>query len=172
MNHTKKIAVSSLGAVAILASGIALAATQNFTASVRFAAPLVLTKVADPNFGTLKAGSAASYSLSTAGVVTTSGLGEVISTTGTQSGQLTIAGSSLQTIDISAGNYTANNAVTPSNARCAYNGGGAVAGCSISNAVAPGAGKTLLIGLDIAADGSQADGSTASPTFDVVVVYH
>jgi hypothetical protein len=36
--------------------------------------------------------------------------------------------------------------------------------------VAPGAGKTLLLGVTVAADGTQAAGTTAAPTFTVQVV--
>lgn len=167
-----KTAVVTTGLIVALAEGMAFAATSTFTTTVTFAAPLALTQVKSPNFGVVRADTTATYSLSTTGVVTTSGLGSVVSSAGAQSGQLTIAGSSLQTIDIAAGNYKDDQGVTPSNAVCAYNGGAPVAGCVISGAPAPGAGKTLLVGLNITADGTQADNSTASPTFDVNVVYH
>ena len=45
------------------------------------------------------------------------------------------------------------------------------AGVSVINFMsAPGAGKTLLLGVDVAADGTQAAGTAAAPTFTVTVV--
>lgn len=172
MRKYVKPTLYALGVVTILGTGAALAATHTFTADVKFSAPLMLTEKKAPNFGILKANTPAVYNLSTTGVVTTSGFGSIISSVGAQSGQLTISGSTTQTIDISALNYQEHKGVSPSDAVCAYNGGAPVANCAISGGVAPGAGKTLLVGLTIETDGAQADASTASPSFDVNVVYN
>ncbi len=148
----------------------AFAITQSITANIAFDAPLSMTKNSDINFGVVRAGINDVYTISTAGVVTAAGAGGTVFGTPT-AGNITISGSTTQTIDISAGSYTANNGVTPSNARCAYNGG-ASAACSLTTQAAPGAGKTLLVGVDATVTGSPAAGATAAPTFVITVVYN
>jgi hypothetical protein len=156
-------------AAALLSSADALAATQSVTAHISFDTPLTLTKVSDINFGTVAAKTAATYTISTAGAVT-SAAGTWLY--GTKSaGNITIAGSTSDTINISVGSYTANGGVTPANATCAYNGGSA-GSCSIATGVAPGTGKTLLVGADAIVDGTQNGGATATPSFTVTVVYN
>ena len=160
----------ALGAAALLGASQAWAATQSVTANIAFDSPVTLTKTADINFGTETAANASTYRISTAGAVTTTvGTGAYLYGA-TNAGSITIAGPAADTLTISVGGYTANNGVTPSNASCAYNGGAAVTPCSYAAAVAPGAGKTLLLGVDVTADGTQAAGTTAAPTFTVTVV--
>jgi hypothetical protein len=145
--------------------------TYNFTknAFIGFDAGLALTKNSDINFGTVTANNASTYRMSTAGAVTTvSGSGSYI-TGATSAGNITIAGSTTDGITISAGGYTANNGVTPSNALCRY-GGGALNTCAMAG-MAPGAGKTLLVGVDVATNGTQAAGTSAAPTFTISVAY-
>jgi hypothetical protein len=146
--------------------------TTNFTenASIGFDVGLALNKNSDINFGTVTAANASTYRISTAGAVSTvSGTGTQIYGT-TSAGSITITGSASDTITISAGSYTANNGVTPSNATCSYKGAAATA-CLVTGA-APGSGTTLLLGVDVAADGSQAAGTTAAPTFVVSATYN
>jgi hypothetical protein len=148
------------------------AGTTNFTenASIGFDVGLALNKNSDINFGTVSAANASTYRISTAGAVSTVlGSGTRIYGT-TSAGSITITGSASDTITISASSYTANNGVTPSNATCSYNGAAATA-CPVTGA-APGAGTPLLIGVDVAADGTQAAGSTAAPTFVMSVTYN
>ena len=145
------------------------AVTQSVTANIAFDNAITLTKNADINFGVVKASTADTYTITTAGVVTPAGSGQVLGGTAA-AGNITIAGSSTQTVAISVGSYTANNGVTPANATCAYNGGGAGA-CSLTGQAAPGAGKTLLLGVQAVVDGTQAAGTSAAPTFVVTVVY-
>jgi len=154
----------------LLFSADAIAATQSVTANISFDTPLSLTKVSDISIGAVKALTASTYTITTAGVVTATGSGVWLYGTKTV-GNITIAGSTTDTINISVGGYTAQNGVTPANATCAYNGGGA-GSCTIASAVAPGAGKTLLIGVDAQVSGTQAAGTTATPTFTVTVVYN
>jgi hypothetical protein len=162
--------VLALGTAALLGGFQAWAATQSVTANIAFDTPLTLTKVADISFGTVTASNASTYKITTAGNVTT--------TVGTGAwlygawvaGSITIAGPAADTLSINVLSYTANNGVTPSNASCAYNGGAEVTPCVYAAAVAPGAGKTLLLGVTVAADGTQAAGTTAAPTFTVQVV--
>ena len=149
--------------------GQAFAFSLSTTCSIGVDVALALTKNADINFGTVAAGIADNYTISTAGVITNAGSGSVLAGTPVV-GNITITGSTSQTVNISVGSYAANNGVTPSNATCAYNGGSAGV-CSISGAAAPGAGKTLLLGVTAAVNGTQTSGSTAAPSFVVTVAY-
>ena len=140
------------------------------TANIGFDAPLTLTKKSDVSFGTVKAGVADTYTISTNGTVSAAGAGETIS--GSKSaGNITIVGSTTQTLNISVSNYSASGGVRPANAKCSY-AGGTSAPCELSAATAPGnTGETLLIGIDAVVDGTQAIGSTANPSFTVTIVY-
>jgi len=156
----------------VVVSGIAYAATQSVTANATFDSALTLTKNNDINFGTLKALTSGTYVISTAGVVTPSAGGVVINGT-PNAGSITITGSATQTVAISTGSYVADAGVTPSAATCNYNGS-PIANCDTGGTglTAPGGGgKTLLLGVQIVADGTQTAGSTAAPTFVVTVVY-
>jgi hypothetical protein len=130
---------------------------------------ITLTKNSDVNFGTVKAGVADTYTISTAAAVTHSGTGAWLYGT-PSAGNITIAGSSIGTVSVSVGSFTANGGVTPQNATCSYNGG-ASGSCTINNAAAPGAGKTLLLGVDAVVNGTQTAGAAAAPTFTVTVTY-
>ncbi len=156
----------------LVVSGIAYAATQSVTANATFDSALTLTKNADINFGVLKAATTGRYVISTAGAVTPSNGGVLISGT-PNAGSITITGSATQTVAISTGTYTANAGVTPSAATCNYNGS-PIANCDTGGtglAAPTGTGKTLLLGVQIDADGTQVAGTTATPTFVVTVVY-
>jgi hypothetical protein len=170
MKKSALLTVTALALAGILAAGSAMAATQSVTANIRFDTPLSLTKNSDINFGSVTASSATTYRISTAGAVSTvTGTGSYLFGT-TAAANINITGSTTQLMNISVGGEVANNGVTVSNEKCAYNGG-ASGSCTITGAAAPGAGKTLLIGADAAADGTQAAGTTAAPTFTVTVVY-
>ena len=167
INNAIFVAILSLAG---LLSHEAWAATQSVTANIAFDTPLSMNKTSDIDFGTVTASNASTYRISTAGAVSTvTGTGTSISGS-PHAASITLSGSSSQLMNISAGLYTANNGVTPSNASCAYNGGASGA-CSIIGAAAPGAGKTLLVGVDVAADGTQAAGTSAAPTFTITAVY-
>jgi hypothetical protein len=162
----------ALGVAVVGVASAAFAATVNMSASVRFRAPLVLTKVQDIDFGFVSANLADTYTISTAGVVSAAGQGEVLGGT-PRAGNVNIKGSNSQAINISLGNYTTHNGVRLQNASCAYNGGSAVSGCAINAAAAPAsAGKTLLVGVQAVVDGSQNEGVVATPSFDITVVYN
>lgn len=172
MNKKLKLGVAAVATTAVLASGVAFAASQNFLANIRFATPLTLTKNADLDFGTVQSLTPGTYVLSTAGVVTASNGGITIGGTPV-AGNLLIQGSDTQNINISTSALTADQGVTPSNPTCAYDGGAEVACNTLTNQAAPtAAGKTLLIGLQLDADGTQADGLLATPNFNVDVVYN
>jgi hypothetical protein len=169
MKITRVLALT-LGTTALIGAFQAWAATQSVTANIAFDTPLNLTKTADINFGTETAANASTYQITTAGAITTTAGTGAYLYGASHAGSITIAGPAADTLTISVGGYTANSGVTPSNASCAYNGGAAVTPCSYAAAVAPGAGKTLLLGVTVAADGTQAAGTSAAPTFTVTVV--
>lgn len=150
-------------------TGQALAVTQSMTANIAFDTPLSLTKTSDINFGTVKIGTADTYTITTAGTVTASGAGEQLYGTPT-AGSITVSGSATQSINISAGDYVPNGGVALQNATCSYNGG-APGSCAISNAETPGSGKTLLVGVQAIVDGTQVAGATAAPSFTVTIAY-
>jgi hypothetical protein len=169
--HKKASALAVVGIVGMLSASSAWAITQSVTANIRFDTSLSMTKNADIDFKSVLAGVADTYTITTAGVVTAAGSGQVLSGAGTPvAGNITISGSTTQLINISVGSFVANGGVTLSNAKCAYNGGSS-GSCTITGAAAPGAGKTLLLGVDAAVDGTQAAGATAAPTETVTVVY-
>ena len=171
MKLSKKYLALAIAA-GVLAAGGAHAATQSVTANMAFDALLTLTKNNDINFGTVAALTSGTYTISTAGVVTPTLGGIVIGGT-PAAGQITITGSATQTISISTGAYVANNGVTLSGATCGYNGAAGVA-CDtpLTGLAAPGAGGRILrLGVQAAADGTQAAATSAAPTFTVTVIY-
>lgn len=163
----KKILIAT-GLIAAAAT-TAYAATENVTANIAFDSALSIVKNADIDFGVVEAGIADTYTIDTTATVTAAGTGQVIGGT-PAAGDLTISGSPTQAIDISVTNYVADNGVTPQNATCSYDGG-AEAACTLTGAAAPGAGTTLLLGVEADVDGTQAANDVAAPTFDVVVNY-
>lgn len=171
MKFSKKYLALAVAA-SLLASGGAYAATQSVTANMAFDSVLTLTKNADIDFGTVRAGTIGTYTINTAGTITPSGGGQVIGGT-PAAGQITITGSGSQTLSISTGGYTAANGVTPSAATCSYDGAAASA-CDtpLTGLTAPGAGGRILrLGVRADTDGSQAAGATAAPSFTVTVIY-
>ena len=164
--------IAAGGAAVLLLSGAAFADSQLMIARASFDVPLTLVKDSDISFGILKAATSGTYVIDTNGSVSASGGGAVVGGSGVQ-GQVTISGSTTQTVTISTGSYAANNGVTPSSASCNYDGA-PIANCDAGGAAlaAPGSsGKVLKLGLTIVADGTQAAGSTAAPSFTVTVAY-
>lgn len=168
MKRLELIALS--GFLIWLFSPDAKAATVSLTANISFDSPLTVTKKNDISFGTVKAGVADTYTITPTGEVSAAGHGQWLS--GSKSaGNITIIGSTSQTLSISVGNYTASGGVTPANAMCSYAGGSSQS-CTIKGAAAPAtSGSTLLLGLDAVVDGTQAAGSTATPSLTVTIVY-
>ncbi len=166
----KYLALGLIGSVAVC--GGAYAATQSVTANMSFDSVLTLNKTQDINFGVVAALTGGTYVISTAGAVTPSNGGVVVGGT-PAAASITVTGSATQTVAINTQSYSANNGVTPSAATCNY-GGTAIANCDAGDTglAAPGAGgRTLTVGVTATVDGTQAAGSTAAPTFDVVVIY-
>lgn len=173
--HTSKMATAVCVAGLLCNSTSAFAVTQSVTANITFEAALTLTKNADINIGAVTALQANTYTIDTAGAISVTGAGTGVSIGGTISaGDITIIGSTTQTISITDGNYSAAaggvSAVT-SSATCKYGAAAAVDCTGLAAQAAPGAGTTLLIGVAVSADGTQAAGSTAAPTFDIIVNY-
>lgn len=167
---TKLALAAGVAAVGLLCSAYAMAATQSVTANIAFDTAISLTKNADINFGSVAALTAGNYTIDTTGAVVAAGGGVWLFGT-PAAADITVAGSTTQTIDIVANNYAADNGVTPSDATCSYNGGAEAACGTLSGVAAPGAGKTLLIGAKVTVDGTQASGTAETPTFDIVVTY-
>ncbi len=148
----------------------AKAVTLSTNAVVRFVSPLVIATNQLPNFGSVATGGAGRVlTLDTNGNITNTNAADYMS--GAAVGKYTVTGSSNNTVNISAQNYVANNNVIPSAATCAYNGGTANP-CNLAAQVAPGSGKTLLVGITITTSGVSNDGDTANPMFDLVVTYN
>lgn len=165
----KKILLAST--LSFVFTNSAFAVTQSVTANIAFDTGISITKNNDADFGTVQALTAETYTLSTAGAVTAAGSGQIIGGT-PAAASLTIVGSTTQAIDIAVNNYSAAaGGVTISNATCNYDSGGS-GSCALTAAAAPGAGKTLLVGLDAAVDATPIAGASATPTFDVVVTYN
>lgn len=165
-----------LGLIIIILSPLLLsyaassvAATQSIQSHIAFDELLSITKTSDIDFGHVKANQSGTYTVSPQGVISASNSGVALGGS-VSAAKLTIAGSSSQTINISAGNYVASNGVTPSMATCSYNDG-ATAPCSLSSQTPPGNGKPLLVGITVDVDGNQAVSSTAAPSFDIIVNY-
>lgn len=160
----------TLQITALETSGKSGSATQ--TETIGIDAPISFVKLSDIDFGDVSSTTVSTYRMSTAGVESVvSGAGQIFSGTPTAA-NITIKGSATDSITIQATGYTADKGVTPANATCAYNGGAAVS-CNSAFVAAPPTttGKTLLVGVDVAADGTQAGGSAAAPSFSILVNY-
>jgi hypothetical protein len=121
------------------------------------------------DFGSVASGTAGTYTLTTAGALSTTG--GIIEGGSHNAADVLIKGSAVQTVNISVGNEVADTGTSIGSETCAYDGG-ASGSCTITGAAAPGsAGKHLLIGATVTASGSETDGQTKTPTFDVTVVY-
>jgi len=169
----------TIGIPIIALSGFAVsnanAITQSISATVTFLTPLSITTVVNANFGYVTAAVASTvYALDTANTVTvTSGPGASVGGT-PASASMKILGSATQTIDISVGGYTTDHTVVPSLAVCKYGGASQVlcTDATMTGAAAPGAaGTTLGLGMTITA-ANVADGTVATPSFTVTVVYN
>ena len=151
----------------LLESGHSATLDTTGSSSITFERPVSIAKVSDINFGTCKTASSV-YTMSTAGAISATGSGGYLSGA-TSAGNLTITGPTSSTVTISVGNYQANGGPTPSNARGAYDGGAAAAFPMV--VAGPGASKTLLLGVDLTATGSEATNTTFTPSFDITVVH-
>lgn len=153
----------------VLTGAQAHAAMQTVTAHIAFDTPLSLVKTSDIDFGSVQAVTADTYTISTSGVVTAAGTGTSLSGP-TSAGNITVSGSTTQSVGISVGDYTSQNGVSLQNAVCSYDGS-APGSCTVASAPAAGGGKTLLVGVDAVVDGTQVAGAAAAPSFTVTIVY-
>lgn len=169
MRNRSAIAAFIAG-VSLLADAPSSAVVFNATGAISFDVRVSLQKISDIDFGTVK-NNACTYSISTTGTVTGSPAGSCAHLSGTTSAaNILVTGSATQLLSISAGSYTASGTVTPSNARCSYDGG-ASGSCTIAGAAAAGGGKTLLVGVDVTTTGGESSGVTYQPTFTITVNY-
>ena len=159
--------------IVIVSAGVAHASgSMSMRAAVSFDTALLITKASDVNFGFVEASTAGTYTIDTSGHVTASNGGILLNSGSSSAGNLTVMGSTIQTIAIHTGSYITDHGVAPSAATCSYNGGAAVAcDAGLTAQAAPGAGATLRLGLTVMSDGTAAAGTTARPTFTVTVVY-
>jgi len=154
-----------------LLDGSAFAATQSVTANMAFDAAVTLNKTADIDFGTVQSLASGTYTIDTNGVVSASNGGMIIGGL-PSAASITVSGSATQTVAISTSSYSADNGVSVSEATCSYNNGAAVScDAGLVGQTAPGAGKTLKVGVKADVDGTQAAGTSAAPTFVLTVVY-
>lgn len=143
---------------------------QTVKSSISFRSPMTLTKLADLDFGIVDAGIAGTYTVTPFGVISATGTGQILGGTPSAT-RIVIAGSSTQAINISEGGHRSDNGVNVAAVKCSYDGGPSGA-CSINGASAPGLGKVLLVGATVVANGSQTNGTMATPSFSITVVYH
>jgi hypothetical protein len=160
---------------ALIGMGSAYAASTPVTASIRFLSDISITPVNQPDFGSVVAGVADTYTLSTAGAVTHSGSG-IIEGGSPKAGKYTVTASTHQGINIYADTYAngLTDATVPSLATCDYNAGGSNPCDSAAHELAiasPLASATLLVGLSAAATATTNDGDTDNPSFNLNVVY-
>lgn len=171
-NITKFMAGLSVAVIALVTVPNAWSATQPVTANIKFDTPLGVNKTQDIDYGSVTAGQNNTYTISPTGATSVTGSGSGAYLFGTaHAASITLSGSTTDTLNINVGGYTANNGVTPANATCKY-GSGSAGSCVIPTAAAPGAGTTLLVGADVTADGTQAAGTSAAPTFTLTIVYN
>ena len=170
MKMQQIFAALSVAAIALVIVPDAWSATQSVTANIRFDTPLSLNKTADIDFASVQAGVADTYTISPTGVTSHSGAGAYLFGS-PHAASITVAGSATQTLSISAGSFVASAHVTPANATCKY-GAAAAGSCTIPAAAAPGAGTTLLVGVDATATAATTAGTAEAPTFVMTVVYN
>lgn len=168
----KKWLFGSLASSSVISGAYAI--TSNFSmAALIFSEPFTITETLSMRFGNLMANAASTYTLSTANAVTATGHGAIVG--GIQrAGSYTIADTAgVANIDIAIAGLTADSGVTPQNPVCSYDGGPDLAGCAINNAASPGvAGKVLKVGIQLVVDGTQNNGASATPQFNINVTYH
>lgn len=166
MYRKLKIGWRIIGISAVMIPNIASAVTHTVTAQVSFAKTLTATTLDNADFGLLNSHSPAQYTLSTTGIVSGKTPHHA-----SKAGNIVISGPATQNLDIVIGNYIPGNGITPSNAYCSYDGAAAEP-CALSGLSAPGKGKTLRIGLDIAVTGHTPPANQNTPAFDVEMRYY
>lgn len=152
--------------VSVLGSQSALAASVSVPTSITLDTPVALTLNKNIDFGTVRQGSC-TYFIDTSGsvsVVSGSGCGYLTGATAAASVSFSAAG----TVTYGVGGYTADRGVTPSDAECEEVGGGITLHC-LGGAASSTASGTVLIGVHVTTDGTQAGGITYSPSMVLTV---
>lgn len=172
MQNSIKKGMAAVGATSLAASS-AYALTSTFNISISFSQPFTIVETTPMSFGSVIATTTADYTISTIDVVTATGSGASIGGV-PAAGDYTITdtGTAANNIDITVGALTANNGVTPVNPVCNYNAQGDVAGCTLVNVTNAGGGNVMNVGVTLQVDGTQANGSSATPTFTIAVAYN
>lgn len=169
MKIKKFLAAFSVAAVALVADPSAWSATQSVTANIRFDTPLAITLNNNIDFGSVQAGVADTYTISPTGATSHSGSGAFLFGTPT-AGSVGIVGSTTQTLNITS-SFTNSAHVTLANATCKY-GAGAAGSCTIPAAAAPGAGTTLLVGVDAQVSATAPSGTAETPSITLTIAYN
>lgn len=172
---TSKLAVAACVAGMLGSTTGAYAATQSITTNIAFETAITLTSVNNIRFGFVTAGQNNTYTITAAGVITVTGAGTGVVLGGTTgAGRVNIVGSTTQTISITDGTYAAaagGVALVASSATCTYTTTTNADCSALSGLTAPGAGTFLDLGVAVSADGTQAAGFAAAPTFVLTVSY-
>lgn len=175
MRQTKAKAGMAMISGSAAAATAAHALTTTFTVAVEFFDPFVITETVPASFGRLISGVATTYVLEPTDNLIPGAGGS--STGGTPTaGRYTISDSATgDAIDIVVNNPVANGGVTITAFDCQWNGGAQVDNgtfCSFSTLPNPtSTGQELVVGFDIAVDGTQSSTEAANPAFDVSVLY-
>lgn len=165
------ILIFTLGLLLPCGAVLAATLTHGGGATAAFAIPITMTQNQAPSFGLVTTGASGRVlRLSTAGVISGAGASSYIK--GARVGNYTIYASATRSISISVSGYTRVNNVTPSLARCSYNGGAEGTCNSLTAVTGVPTGATLLLGLSITTNAAHTDGQTAVPTFNIVVAYN
>jgi hypothetical protein len=160
-------------ALGMCMASLSHAKSQSITASIRFIAPVTLAAVVDPSLGDYAAGAMGrNFVLGTDGSI--SGTDAAAYVGGASVGSIKIQGSEFQNIDIVARNLLADGGVSITRVSCDYGGTGSTDCVSgIASAAPPThAGTTLLLGLSVTTTAAHSDGSSAAPTFDIIISYN
>ena len=168
MNIKNLMAGLSVAAIALMTVPSAWSASSVVNAHIAFDTPLSVSTVSDINFGTVQAGlgTSATYTISPTGA--TSNTAGAFLFGSPLPGQVTIAGSTSQAVQINTV-LTPSAHVTLANATCKY-GAAAAGSCAISNAAAPGAATTMYVGVDATVAPGTPPGSE-TPTITITVTY-
>lgn len=170
VGNVRSIPYIALIVALLLLCGHGQASQQAITAAIGFDLPITVDKNNDISFGLVKAKQSGNYIITPTGDVSVSDGGVWVGGSA-QASNMIITGSTTQEVDITVQNYVADSGVTPSDAMCIYDEGTAAA-CALTNQEPPGTGTILRIGVTVTVDGTQEAGTSAAPSFDVVVTNH
>lgn len=178
MKRNYKYALAVLGMTTIIAANNARAYTDSYTVTMDFAQPFGISETTPMNMGTLLAGVIGTVDMEADGTQAVTGSQIVVDDTAKAPGvyAITQTGNSTAPVDITVDNPTANGGVTITKFDCKWGAANATGltanACTVTAGTNPGASTNLTVGVTVSTDGTQADGSSATPGFDITVVYN